>query len=135
MGTSKFRRSFSGPPNSRTAEQQARPKIVMTSMYVCIVGVEAPKISCDPHYDSAPGQGLVTICHKLVTILLNLLGPRSITEFLNLLGLEHPVKCGFYSIFCRLNKHFTECPWLCGFTVVCLRENHVYIRERSELTS
>jgi hypothetical protein len=104
-------------------------------MYVCIVGVEAPKISCDPHYDSAPGQGLVTICHKLVTILLNLLGPRSITEFLNLLGLEHPVKCGFYSIFCRLNKHFTECPWLCGFTVVCLRENHVYIRERSELTS
>jgi hypothetical protein len=23
---------------------------------------------------------------------------------------EHPVKCGFYSIFCRLNKHFTECP-------------------------
>jgi hypothetical protein len=24
--------------------------------------------------------------------------------------LEHPVKCGFYSIFCRLNKHFTECP-------------------------
>ena len=28
--------------------------------------------------------------------------------------LEHPVKCGFYSIFCRLNKHFTECPWGCN---------------------
>jgi hypothetical protein len=23
---------------------------------------------------------------------------------------EHPVKCGFYSIFCKLDKHFTECP-------------------------
>ena len=26
-------------------------------------------------------------------------------------AVEHPVKCGFYSIFCRLDKHFTECPW------------------------
>jgi hypothetical protein len=36
--------------------------------------------------------------------------------------LEHPVKCGFYSIFCRLNKHFTECPWCQG--VSCLASGH-----------
>ena len=45
--------------------------------------------------------------------------------------LEHPVKCGFYSIFCRLNKHFTDCPWsssddVCTHTVLCTRSTKLH---------
>ena len=64
------------------------------------------------HNLSCEQQGCSSKLHVMVkcSCLLSDEFDRSVRNSKRTRDQEHPVKCGFYSIFFMLNKNFTDCP-------------------------